>query len=320
MYKRILGVFASLVLAFATIGANGGFNFSNGPDPAYSEGIKFGQSVDFSVGQNGVFMPKSAYTGTLTIDRMRPTEVTPPKGVDFTDRLMDVQVEPASGKLPSFLFGLNYVYYGLSEEQLLAWKNGELAIYRYDSTTQKWVEMPTFFVNEGGGRVAAAMTSFGLYGLGQTSFKVTTSAVSEQGRISSTAITAGEAVDFSSGRAGIFLPKSGYTGTLVISLLAADQVRSIKNVHFEESAIAFQVELANGQTETVLHGLNYVYFNLTKDELRTWENGNLAIYHYNAVTKNWAKLSTFFVNRADGRIASVAPGFGLYALGTSSSQ
>jgi hypothetical protein len=73
--------------------------------------------------------------------------------------------------------GRSYVYFDLTKAQETAWKNGDLAMYRFNSTTHSWVKLPAFVIHMdtrniglsvgAGFRIAANATRFGIYGLAE---------------------------------------------------------------------------------------------------------------------------------------------------------
>jgi hypothetical protein len=174
MFKKLSIIFASLALAFASFGfsvlpvsaktANKSDYLSQSSTP-----ISAGETLNQSVGNEGLYMPSSGYNGNLVLTRLAQDEAQhTPMGLRFSQPLINFSVTQSSNRQETFLHGQTYVYFNLSKTEMTAWKNGDLSIYWYNPTTQTWTAVPTSFDSHGntGGRVYTLATSFGTYGVG----------------------------------------------------------------------------------------------------------------------------------------------------------
>lgn len=131
----------------------------------------------------------------------------------------------------------------------------------------------------------------------------------------------GQQVDFFQGNAGVYLPSSGYSGTLELARLNPREAESVKELRFAQRLL--QVDIAGPESETFprAFGLNYVYFNLDQATRRAYERGDADIYHFNSNLEQWERCQVPVLitttNPPHGRLACVMTfeqGFGLYGL------
>jgi hypothetical protein len=132
--------------------------------------VVFEEAADVSLGQAGIFMPASAYSGRVQITRIDPT---PSKystlRQTFVYRWMDFRILDSKGNEFEKLFGLVYVYFNLDGQSLADWEDGDLSIYRFSEKEDRWVECPSRLLeneNAPHGRLACFANEFGVYGLG----------------------------------------------------------------------------------------------------------------------------------------------------------
>ena len=121
------------------------------------------------------------------------------------------------------------------------------------------------------------------------------------------------------GKGGVFMVKSYYNGSAVISRIEPDKTHADEDLRFIERWIEFHVFDTQGATAASFLGLNYVYFDLTKRERLAWEDGQLSIYYYDRYKFDWVECPTKYVadeNPPHGRLACVMTDFGLYGLAT----
>jgi hypothetical protein len=130
-------------------------------------------------------------------------------------------------------------------------------------------------------------------------------------------VALGQSTVLSSGREGIIMPKSGYSGELDLNQIEtskADHMRAPTGIEFVQPLVQYSVEKTGESVDAFQHGQAYVYFDLTKGQLADWNSGTLAIYYFNGST--WQKLNAMLINRgAYGRLAVRAVGFGSYGVG-----
>jgi hypothetical protein len=126
------------------------------------------EPADVYLGKGGVFMVSSSYNATATINRFIPDYTYPAEDLEFYDRWIDFAIYDYNAYPYLGLWGFNYVYFNLKYHTRVLWEEGELSIYRWDTTRKDWIECPTFLVemkNVPHGRATCIMTTFGLYGL-----------------------------------------------------------------------------------------------------------------------------------------------------------
>ena len=144
-------------------------------DVAYAEedstayyDLLYQEPADVYLGKGGVFMVSSSYNATATINRFVPNNTYPAEDLEFYDRWIDFAIYDYNANPYLGLWGFNYVYFNLKYHTRALWEEGELSIYRWDTTRKDWIECPTFLVemkNVPHGRATCIMTAFGLYGL-----------------------------------------------------------------------------------------------------------------------------------------------------------
>lgn len=174
MFKKLSIVFASLALAAASFGfsvmpVSAKTTSKNDTLSQSSTAITAGETLNQSFGNEGVYMPSSGYNGNLVITRLAQDEAQhAPKGLRFSQPLINFSVDQSSNRPDAFLHGQTYVYFNLSKTEMSAWKNGDLSIYWYNPSANAWASVPTSFDSHGntGGRVYTLASSFGTYAVG----------------------------------------------------------------------------------------------------------------------------------------------------------
>lgn len=130
--------------------------------------IFYEQQVDLFLGKAGVFMLSSGYNATTTLNRFDPKGFYPTEGLEFYDRWLDFGIYDYYGNAYQTLYGFNYAYFNLKYHTRKLWDQGELSIYRWDSSRKDWVKCHTYLVemkNLPHGRLTCIMTTFGTYGI-----------------------------------------------------------------------------------------------------------------------------------------------------------
>lgn len=126
------------------------------------------EPADLFLGKAGVFMVSSSYNATATVNRFDPYGIYPTEDLEFFDRWLDFRIYDYLGYPYQGLYGFNYAYFNLKYQTRKLWDQGDLSIYRWDTSKRDWVKCPSFLVemkNLPHGRVTCIMTSFGTYGI-----------------------------------------------------------------------------------------------------------------------------------------------------------
>lgn len=174
MFKKWMLPFVTAVATLATLAFSVVPAFAASPDTARKEDknpitLTVGEKVTDQVGNAGIFTPKSGYNGELDLSRttrMPGDHVQPAIGVKLVDRLLNVSVEKSKENNDAYLHGQTYIFFDLTRAQEQSFKNGELAIYGYNTSTRTWSKLPTFSVAGAMSRVSTVATGFGDYALG----------------------------------------------------------------------------------------------------------------------------------------------------------
>ena len=174
MFKKWMLPFVTAVVTLATLAFSVVPAFAASPDTASKENknpvyLTLGETVTDQVGNAGMFTPNSGYTGELDLSRttrMPGDHVQSPVRAKLVDRMLNVTVEASKEQNDAFLHGRTYVYFDLTRAQEQSFKNGDLAIYGYNSSSCTWTKLPTFSVAGATYRISAVATGFGDYSLG----------------------------------------------------------------------------------------------------------------------------------------------------------
>ena len=129
-------------------------------------------------------------------------------------------------------------------------------------------------------------------------------------------IHAGEQIEGTNGKIGLFSPESFVSGEVIITKLPLASLPH--NMNFEPQSKGVQVKISDldGDVVDSYRGVNYVFFNLNRQTRQLWWQKEISVYHYDG--SNWRKVNTFYVRaRWPGRVASLVYGPGIYILGTS---
>jgi hypothetical protein len=176
MYKKLITGLVALAMAATTLGLSWSAVFAKsvnplGMTPTKTMDLAAGKPEILTIGRAGIYMPKSGYNGVLNLWRysIGTTVIDHSPTVRFIDPLLQWSVEGSNNKADVFLHGRNFVFFNLTKAQEMAWKNGDLAIYQYNSASHIWNKLSTFAVREVAGsyRIAAVAPAFGVFGLGE---------------------------------------------------------------------------------------------------------------------------------------------------------
>ena len=164
MFKKLIPVFASLILAAASIGAT--------KSPASSKAVDLtaGSPTTVQIGNLGVYDTNAGTNGQMVLSRSKTTidDNMPTQGeLKIVQPIENYQVESTTGSTDQYVHGQTYIYFDLTHNQATQYHNGNLAIYHFNTSTNSWQLMPTIFVNRGAnGRLAVVATGYGSYALG----------------------------------------------------------------------------------------------------------------------------------------------------------
>jgi hypothetical protein len=132
--------------------------------------LVFGREYDAYLGANGVYTPRSAFSGRLEMIQNIPNNTKPFTGMTFQGNWSDVRIyNNSNGKAFARAYGLIYVYFNLTPEQRSMYDKGKLSIYHWDEADAKWEVCPVVLFlkgeNKPNGRMACVIKEFGLYTL-----------------------------------------------------------------------------------------------------------------------------------------------------------
>lgn len=131
-------------------------------------------------------------------------------------------------------------------------------------------------------------------------------------------VRAGDAADLGVGSAGLYLPSSQYNAWAWLARYDPGAVIGIEDIRFTQKLI--QVQLLDDRETPInrVAGVNYVYFTLSRDELRAYSDGNLGVLYYNPSQGIWQSCRIqALLGGAGGtaeRLACEMDAFGLYGL------
>lgn len=165
--KRLLLGFLALAIALGVWGGSWSLVTASSETSVREVDIKFERKVDVALGQAGVFMPSSAFAGTLELTR-EPARSNLEAKIHprFITRWLEVRITNLDGKDEKIAYGLNYVYFQSTRVLKRFFDQGNLAIYRYDAAKKNWVECPSKLIEKGKKfRIVCIAPSFGIYGL-----------------------------------------------------------------------------------------------------------------------------------------------------------
>lgn len=165
--RKVIFGFLALAVALGAVGGSWEIVTASSGTSVREYDISFEKKVDVALGQAGVFMPSSAFAGTLELTR------EPSRGgleakihPNFITRWLEVRITNLDGKQENIAYGLNYVYFQSTRMLKRYFDEGNLVIYRYDAAKKNWVECPSKVIEKGKKfRVVCIAPSFGIYGL-----------------------------------------------------------------------------------------------------------------------------------------------------------
>ena len=170
---RFLLVFMAVVLVTATAVSTWSAGSAAKEKKSAIYDITAGQSADLWLGNEGLYMPSSVYTGKVILFRPAEADLKSPRALLEKDeigeasRFLEVSVLGSDGKEIQLLHGFVYVYFNLNSIENSLWDKGQLAIYRYDEGKHSWSEcVANNLVDKGAhGRLACLAPQSSLYAL-----------------------------------------------------------------------------------------------------------------------------------------------------------
>jgi hypothetical protein len=161
LLKKIVLTIVILAMAFATL-AVGLYGATK------TDTIKFGENKEITLGRAGVTFSRSQFTGKVTLTRISGGNAPGEGGPKFNQKLINVRLTDKDGNSIKIIKGAVYVYFMVRQRELKQFDRGDLAIYRWDGSGQRWIECDTLEVGSRNGTTALScrMSQFGLYGLG----------------------------------------------------------------------------------------------------------------------------------------------------------
>ena len=128
-----------------------------------------------------------------------------------------------------------------------------------------------------------------------------------------------EQADLYLGKAGVFMLSSSYNATATINRFEPQGIYPTEDLEFYDRWLDFGIYDYYGNPYKGLYGFNYAYFNLKYHTRRLWDQGELGIYRWDSVGKDWVKCQTFLVemkNLPHGRVTCIMTTFGTYGIAT----
>lgn len=171
--NRILLLLLALTLVAAAASGAWRLGYASNENNSAVYDIIAGTPADLWLGNDGIYMPSSAYTGKVLL--YRPNEevlktVRPllrKDEIGKAGRFLEVDVIDSDGSNARLLRGFVYAYFNLNAIENDLWDEGKLAIYYYDAGKLSWTEcIANTFVEKGKhGRTACLAIQSGLYAL-----------------------------------------------------------------------------------------------------------------------------------------------------------
>jgi hypothetical protein len=126
-----------------------------------------------------------------------------------------------------------------------------------------------------------------------------------------------EPADVFLGKAGVFMISSSYNAQATINRIVPDNNYPAEDLEFFDRWLDFGIYDFLGNPYKGLYGFNYAYFNLKYRTRKLWDSGDLSIYRWNDVSKEWVECPSFLVemkNLPHGRVTCIMTTFGLYGI------
>jgi hypothetical protein len=156
-YKRWIWIVLTVMVAISLIAA--------APAAKKMVYIKAGASKDVQVGNAGVRVDNSYYSGHLIVSRKSVEPVTGKDRLKPLEKMLDVRFRDLNGNFITHINGTWYVYFNLTPKEMKQFNERKISIFYYDPWPKKWKECYTWKTNTPN-RVACRIINFGLYGLG----------------------------------------------------------------------------------------------------------------------------------------------------------
>lgn len=128
-----------------------------------------------------------------------------------------------------------------------------------------------------------------------------------------------EQFDLFLGKAGVFMVSSSYNATATVNRFDPHGLYPTEDLEFHDRWLDFGIYDYYGYAYKGLYGFNYAYFNLKYHTRKLWDQGDLSIYYWDSVKRDWVKCQTFLVemkNLPHGRVTCIMTAFGTYGIAT----
>jgi hypothetical protein len=177
--KRTLCLLLAVCLGLAAAAApwQAALAAAHSSSQTFTTALTGGKPNDIWLGNAGLYLPNSVYTGKAVLDRYQIGSLSSPddrldrQELFARQRYLEFHIYDSAGKEVLLPRGLVYVYFNLGYKENALWEDGDLSIYYYDQYHAKWVEcLANHLVSKGKyGRLACVATQTGLYALVETS-------------------------------------------------------------------------------------------------------------------------------------------------------
>jgi hypothetical protein len=130
-------------------------------------------------------------------------------------------------------------------------------------------------------------------------------------------LTYGEPADLYLGKAGVYMVSSSYNATATMNRFVPGELYPAEGLEFYDRWLDFGIYDYYGNPYRGLWGFNYAYFNLKYHTRRLWDEGELSIFRWDSVRKEWIECPTYLVelkNLPHGRLTCVMTAFGTYGI------
>ena len=116
------------------------------------------------------------------------------------------------------------------------------------------------------------------------------------------------------GREGFFSHNGNFAKDVVVSKFLPSDVRGKSGVDFIRQILALEPAVKTSKGDK-LAGPAYVYFDLSRSQVRQFQDKLLQIYYLSPKSKTWKALRTDLITGTGDRAAAMVMGYGWYALG-----
>ncbi len=128
-------------------------------------------------------------------------------------------------------------------------------------------------------------------------------------------LAAGTRIDAENGKMGLFSPESFTSGWMRLTKMPFDVLPARHSFSPQSKGLQVEFTTEDGKPIENYRGLNYVFFNLTRQTRNFWWQDELKVYFYDG--QSWQSIDAFYVrSKWPGRIAILVTKPGFYILGS----